>query len=83
MTKVRCEKRQSHCPYFTDGKVYEAHQKFSGDLPLRVYEVRDDRGNARVIVPDGEPCPHFTTSAYPRDLRSLLAGRFHLIEEQA
>jgi hypothetical protein len=75
--KIRCEKRNSRCSYFTDGKTYEARQMFSGDLPLKTYEVRDDRGNTRVVIPDGSPCPHFYTGEQcGPNMRELLAGRF-------
>jgi hypothetical protein len=49
----RCHKRASPCRYFTDGRVYAGAPVGAG----RVFVVRDDAGNPRLILPGG-PCAH-------------------------
>lgn len=52
--KVRADEGLCRSPYFTHGRVYVARQVDG----LRIFEVTDDIGHTRVIIP-GEPCPHF------------------------
>lgn len=67
--KVQCQKDGSTNTYFTDGRVYTArhHQN-------RLYEVKDDRGHPRFIIP-GELCPHLKSSGGGR-----CVGRFVIVE---
>lgn len=54
---VRCEFAPlTRSTRFTNGAVYKAYQCFKG---ARVYDVIDDSGIVRTIIPD-EPCPHLT-----------------------
>jgi len=68
---VRCEFAPlTRSTRFTNGAVYKAFQCFEG---ARVYDVIDDLGIVRTIIPD-EPCPHLTPLEGPYGSRDL--GRF-------
>lgn len=53
--RVVARKGATASPYFTDGREYEGWRSGVGVA----ITVRDDRGFPRVVVPDGQHCPHF------------------------
>ena len=71
--RVRCEKGGADSRVFTDGKVYEARHHANA-----LYEVRDDRGNVRYIIP-GERCPHLVVQH--DHWQQAVVGRFVVLEE--
>lgn len=72
---VRADQGLCHSPYFTHGKVYVARQV--GDL--NVFEVTDDIGHTRIIIPD-DPCPHFVMPFIT--MNNSDRGRFLTVREE-
>lgn len=79
--KLRCHFNGGHCPYFTDGKVYNARL-----VSEFLVEVNDDKGNVRYVsVAPNAVCSHIISD--PRDTKPMgkpyrrdwnsYAARFH------
>ena len=77
---VRCEYNLlTQSTQFRNGAIYQAVQCFEG---ARVYDIIDDLGIVRTIIPD-EPCPHLTPTPLGAPYRSRDLGKFVTVEQSA
>lgn len=75
---VICRKGLSASTVFTDGREYQATQ--ADDAPGNAWEVKDDRGIVRVVIPNAKPSAHLPASYVEN---GLTAGWFELKEGSA
>ena len=75
---VICRKNLSTSKLFTDGREYQATQ--ADDAPGNAWEIKDDRGHARVVLPNVKPSAHLPARYVENELND---GWFELKEGSA